>query len=114
MFLNAKTAQGLQHASSALRLDPGHEPAMRLRKRIRDIERLKDEGNQAFKAGELELAIEKYSAALDVRLAFAFATFADLHSIAHWCRRVRRKGWTHSSNASLESCDNTVEGSSAN
>jgi len=65
MFLTAKNAQALQHLSSALRLDPGHEPAMRLRKRIRDVDRLKDEGNAAFKAGQLEEANEKYTEALD-------------------------------------------------
>lgn len=67
MFLMAKTAQALQHAQSALRLDPGHEPAMRLRKRVKDVDRLKDEGNSAFKAGRLEEATAKYSEALEVR-----------------------------------------------
>ena len=67
MFLTAKTAQALQHASSALRLDPGHEPAMRLRKRVRDVDRLKDEGNAAFKAGRLDEATGKYDEALEVR-----------------------------------------------
>lgn len=66
MFLTTKTAQALQHAQSALRLDPGHEPAMRLRKRVRDVDRFKDEGNAAFKAGRLDEATAKYSDALDV------------------------------------------------
>ncbi|KIP06165.1 hypothetical protein PHLGIDRAFT_73132 [Phlebiopsis gigantea 11061_1 CR5-6] len=65
MFLTAKTAQALQHAQSALRLDPGHEPAMRLRKRVRDVDRLKDEGNAAFKAGRLDEATAKYGEALE-------------------------------------------------
>ncbi|KAH8091743.1 hypothetical protein BXZ70DRAFT_953084 [Cristinia sonorae] len=65
LFLSAKTAQALQHAQSALRLDPGHEPAQRLRKRVKDVERLKEEGNVAFKAGRLEEATEKYTEALD-------------------------------------------------
>lgn len=68
MFLTAKTAQALQHAQSALRLDPGHEPAMRLRKRIRDVDRLKDEGNTAFRQGRLDEATSKYSEALEVRI----------------------------------------------
>ncbi|KAF7789780.1 hypothetical protein EIP86_000726 [Pleurotus ostreatoroseus] len=65
MFLTAKTAQALQHVQSALRLDPGHEPAMRLRKRVKDVDRLKDEGNSAFKAGKLEEAIARYSESLE-------------------------------------------------
>lgn len=66
MFLTSKTAQALQHAQSALRLDPGHEAAMKLRKRVRDVDRLKDEGNSAFKAGRLDEAVAKYSEALEV------------------------------------------------
>ncbi|KAI0923347.1 hypothetical protein AcW1_006333 [Taiwanofungus camphoratus] len=65
LFLTAKTAQALQHAQSALRLDPGHDSAQRLRKRVKDVERLKEEGNTAFKAGILEEATEKYGEALD-------------------------------------------------
>ena len=70
MFLTAKTAQALQHVQSALRLDPGHEPAMRLRKRVKDVDRLKDEGNSAFKVGKLEEAIARYSESLEVRMIF--------------------------------------------
>lgn len=66
MFLTARTAQALQHAQSALRLDPGHEPAMRLRKRVKDVDRLKDEGNNLFKKGQLAAAVEKYTEALEV------------------------------------------------
>lgn len=71
LFLTAKTAQALQHAQSALRLDPGHDSAQRLRKRVKDVERLKEEGNTAFKAGILEEATEKYGEALDVSILCA-------------------------------------------
>lgn len=66
LFLSGRLPQALQHVQSALRGDPGHEPAQRLRKRVKDVERLKEEGNSAFKLGRLEEAIEKYSEALDV------------------------------------------------
>lgn len=66
MFLSAKTAQAIQHVQNALRLDPGHEPAQRLRKRIKDVDRLKEEGNVAFKSNQLGVATEKYSEALEV------------------------------------------------
>lgn len=65
LFLTAKTAQATQHVQSALRLDPGHEAAMKLRKRIKDVERLKEEGNIAFKTSKLEEAVEKYGEAID-------------------------------------------------
>lgn len=66
LWLTVKTAQATQHVQSALRLDPGHEAAMRLRKRIKDVERLKEEGNTAFKSGKLQEAADKYGAALEV------------------------------------------------
>ena len=82
MFLTAKTAQALQHVQSALRLDPGHEPAMRLRKRVKDVDRLKDEGNSAFKVGKLEEAIARYSESLEVRIIFLKTTlYASLTEI---------------------------------
>jgi DnaJ homolog subfamily C member 7 len=66
LFLTAKLPQALQHAASALRLDPGHEAAQKLRKRVKDVERLKDEGNAAFKTLRLEEAVNKYTEALEV------------------------------------------------
>lgn len=65
LFLTAKLSQALQHAQSALRLDPGYEPAHKLRKRVKDVERLKEEGNNAFKIGKLDEATEKYTEALE-------------------------------------------------
>ncbi|KAJ6469745.1 hypothetical protein C8R47DRAFT_766780 [Mycena vitilis] len=65
LFLSGRLPQALQHAQSALRGDPGHEPAQRLRKRVKDVERLKEEGNAAFKMGRLDEAIEKYSEGLE-------------------------------------------------
>jgi len=51
--------------TSALRLDPGHEPAQRLRKRVKDVEKLKEEGNVAFKTGKFQEAISKYAECLE-------------------------------------------------
>ena len=91
MFLTAKTAQALHHAQSALRLDPGHEPAMKLRKRVRDVDRLKDEGNAAFKAGRLEEATEKYGEALEVCQAQATISLQITHLISRELARKRAK-----------------------
>ena len=66
LFLCGRLPQALQHAQSALRYDPGHEPAQRLRKRIKEVERLKEEGNQAFKLGKLHEALRLYTEALEV------------------------------------------------
>jgi DnaJ family protein C protein 7 len=60
--------QAKTHATNALRLDPSCETAMKLRKRVRDVERLKEEGNTAFRASQLPEAVEKYTTALEVSL----------------------------------------------
>ncbi|KAH9057438.1 hypothetical protein EDB87DRAFT_1751756 [Lactarius vividus] len=65
LFLCGRLPQALQHAQSALRYDPGHEPAQLLRKRVKDVERLKEEGNRAFKLGKLHEALSRYSDALE-------------------------------------------------
>jgi DnaJ homolog subfamily C member 7 len=59
LFLCGRLPQALQHVLSALHFDSGHEPAQRLRKRVKDIERLKEDGNVAFKLGKFEEAISK-------------------------------------------------------
>ncbi|KAF8917535.1 hypothetical protein CPB85DRAFT_1284484 [Mucidula mucida] len=64
LFLDGKLTAAATHAGNALRLDPSYEPAQRLRKRIKDVERLKDEGNNAFKLGQHQQAIEKYGQAI--------------------------------------------------
>lgn len=71
LFLNGKMEQAKTHATNALRLDPSCEPAMKLRKRVRDVERMKEEGNTAFRAGQLPEAVEKYTEALEVSLLIA-------------------------------------------
>ncbi|KAI0047396.1 protein prenylyltransferase, partial [Auriscalpium vulgare] len=65
LFLSGRLPQALQHVQSALRYDPGHERAQRLRKRVKDVERLKDEGNAAFKTGRLQEALDRYTEALE-------------------------------------------------
>ncbi|KAJ3564627.1 hypothetical protein NP233_g8174 [Leucocoprinus birnbaumii] len=65
LFLTGKLEQARTHAQNALRLDPSCEPAQKLRKRIKEVERLKEEGNTAFKASKLDEAVEKYTEALE-------------------------------------------------
>ena len=66
MFLSAKLPGALQHAMSALRLDPDNARAKKLRQRVKAVERLKEEGNASFKQGSMQDAIDKYTEAIDV------------------------------------------------
>ncbi|KAF8800864.1 TPR-like protein [Phlegmacium glaucopus] len=65
LFLMGRLSQALQHATLALRLDPSYEPAMKLRNRVKEVEKLKEEGNATLKNGNLKEAYEKYSECLE-------------------------------------------------
>ncbi|KAF5362268.1 hypothetical protein D9756_002064 [Leucocoprinus leucothites] len=65
LFLSGRLEQAKTHAQNALRLDPSCAPAQKLRKRVKEVERLKEEGNTAFKSGKLDEAVEKYTGALE-------------------------------------------------
>ena len=95
LFLCGRLPQALQHAQSALRFDPGHEPAQRLRKRVKEVERLKEEGNQAFKLGKLDEALKLYTDAIEVHFALPYLRLTPLNLfgfLARWRKRGRRKG----------------------
>ena len=72
LFLSGRLLQALQHVVTALRLDPGHKLAQQLCQRVKDVEKLGEDGNLAFKNGELEEAISKYDECLEVRLLFLY------------------------------------------
>jgi tetratricopeptide (TPR) repeat protein len=91
LFLGGKLPQALQHLASALRLDPGHEIARRLRVRVKDVERLKEEGNVAFKSGILPEAVDNYTQALDV--CSSSSTLYHSLTLYHLgCWRLGRRG----------------------
>lgn len=75
LFLGGRLPQALQHVMSALRLDPGHEPAQKLRKRVKDVEKIKEDGNVAFKTGRLQEAYDRYSECLEVRPDPSFVAY---------------------------------------
>lgn len=66
MFLACKLPSALQHVQQALAYDPDHTRARKLMRRIKDVERVKEEGNTCFKAGRLIQAVEKYTEALGI------------------------------------------------
>ena len=61
-----QTPAAEKHVGEALRLDPEHAPSARLRRSIRKAEELKKRGNDAFKAGAWQAALDAYQACLEV------------------------------------------------
>lgn len=66
LFLSSKLPSALQHIQQALSLDPENARARKLLRRIKDVERIKEEGNALFKSGDMSGAIEKYTEALGI------------------------------------------------
>ncbi|KAH9973383.1 hypothetical protein BJV74DRAFT_197470 [Russula compacta] len=66
LFLVGQLQQALQDTESALRYDPGHQPAQRLRIRVKQVKRLLNEGSQAFELGRLREALSRYTDALEL------------------------------------------------
>ncbi|KAI8979215.1 hypothetical protein BDF20DRAFT_487710 [Mycotypha africana] len=60
---NQKT---IAHCQEALRCDPDFRKARDLLKMAKTIEKQKEEGNTAFKAGQLDQAFEAYTSALEI------------------------------------------------
>lgn len=65
LFLTNHIPSAIQHVQSALRFDPEHKGARLLLRRAREIEKLKDEGNNAFKGHRHAEAVNKYTETLN-------------------------------------------------
>ncbi|KAK9461292.1 uncharacterized protein V1516DRAFT_356619 [Lipomyces oligophaga] len=66
LYAQGDTSKAITHCQEALRLDPDHKDARTLLKLSRELERKKNEGNDAFKRGALQEALALYSEALSV------------------------------------------------
>ena len=65
-FLTNKPADATTILRHALTLDPENTTARKLLKRVKELEKVKEEGNAAFKLQDWEAAAKKYSEALDI------------------------------------------------
>jgi DnaJ family protein C protein 7 len=66
LFYTNALPQALKHFQEALRNDPDHNDSRIFIKKVRLIERLKSEGNDAFKSGNCQEAIRLYTEAIAV------------------------------------------------
>ncbi|KAG8900288.1 hypothetical protein FRB99_006143, partial [Tulasnella sp. 403] len=66
LFLTNQINPCLEHLKTALRLDPEFSQARTLLRKVKDVERVKEEGNQHFKGSRYTQAVEKYSETLEI------------------------------------------------
>lgn len=66
LFLTNKPADATSILRHALTLDPENGTARKMLKRVKELEKVKDDGNTAFKVQRWDDAARKYSEALDI------------------------------------------------
>lgn len=66
LYAQGENDKAIQHFRQALSCDPDFKDAVKNLRMVQKLERMKQEGNAAFKAGRYKEAIDTYSQALDV------------------------------------------------
>jgi DnaJ family protein C protein 7 len=65
LYYGGSVENGLKHVNNALQLDPDNMKCLQFRKLLKRSEALKEEGNDMFKNGQLQQAIDKYTEAIN-------------------------------------------------
>ncbi|KAM0752097.1 TPR-like protein [Meredithblackwellia eburnea MCA 4105] len=66
LYYQGNHPQAIAHAQEALRNDPDYTLARTLLRKVKNLDSLKEAGNEFFKSGKYEEAIEKYTEAMNV------------------------------------------------
>ena len=66
LMYSGSTDQAMKHLEEALRVDPDHSRAKQLRKSFKEMEKLKNSGNDFFKEGKCNEAIKLYTEAMEL------------------------------------------------
>ncbi|KAF1986816.1 TPR-like protein [Aulographum hederae CBS 113979] len=66
LYAQGDNDKAVQHFRQALNCDPDYKEAVRYLRMVQRLQRMKDEGNDHFKSGRMQRAIEVYTQALEV------------------------------------------------
>ncbi|TDZ51807.1 DnaJ-like protein subfamily C member 7-like protein [Colletotrichum trifolii] len=66
LYSQGENDKAVSHFRKAISCDPDMKDAVKYLRIVQKLDRMKEEGNQEYKAGRWESAIEKYTAALEV------------------------------------------------
>ena len=66
LYAQGENDKALQHFRQALSCDPDFKDAVKYLRMVQKLDRMKEEGNAAFKAGRHQQAVDLYSSALEV------------------------------------------------
>lgn len=103
MYAQGENDKAIQHFRQALSCDPDFKDAVKYLRMVQKLERMKEEGNAAFKAGRFQEAIDTYSKALEVDPSNKNTNSKILQNRA-LCQ-TRLKNWI----PAIEDCDKALE-----
>ncbi|KAJ9152076.1 DnaJ subfamily C member 7-like protein [Pleurostoma richardsiae] len=66
LYAQGENDKAIQHFRKALSCDPDFKDAVKWLRVVQKLDRMKEEGNNEYKAGRWQAAIDKYSAALEI------------------------------------------------
>ncbi|KAF2476859.1 TPR-like protein [Lindgomyces ingoldianus] len=66
LYAQGENEKAIQHFRQALNCDPDFKQAVKYLRMVQKLERMKEEGNVAFKTGKLQAAVDTYTKALEV------------------------------------------------
>lgn len=98
-----------KHFQHVLRLAPENKDAMRMFKGLRKVQRAKEDGNQAFKEGRNEDALEHYSEALDFEMPPDWTSVIRCNRAAVYLRLRKWKEVIEDCTAALEGKEDYCE-----
>lgn len=103
LYAQGENEKAVQHFRQALNCDPDFKDAVKYLRMVQRLERTKEEGNAAFKAGRYQEAIDTYTKALEIDPSNKNTNSKILQNRA-LCQ-TRLKNWT----PAIADCDKALE-----
>lgn len=103
LYMQGENEKAIQHFRQALSCDPDFKDAVKYLRMVQKLERTKEEGNAAFKAGRFQEAIDTYNKALEIDPSNKGTNSKILQNRALCYTRLKK--WT----PAIADCDKALE-----
>jgi DnaJ family protein C protein 7 len=103
LYAQGENEKAVTHFRQAINCDPDFKQAIDYMKMVRNLERLKNDGNAAFKAGKFQEAVKTYTQALEVDPSNKSTNSKILQNRALCYTRIKK--WTEA----ITDCDKALE-----
>lgn len=103
LYGSGQIEAALKHFAEALRLDPDHSASRKMRQKIKELEKVKEAGKEAFVAGKYKEACELYTQALAVDPDNAEV------AVTLYTNRATARFKTDDFHGAIEDCDRALD-----